>query len=302
MEAPVLRNSRRLVAAAGFAAALTVLSACGGGSSGGDAQVTPKSSADSKLAAMVPDSIKSDGLIKVGTDTTYAPSEFLDTDGKTAIGFDIDLFRAVGDKLGLKTTFTTAPFPTLIQAVQSGKFEIGVSSFTVNKDREKAVTMVSYFNAGTQWATKKGNPSGISVDNACGHKVAVQQGTVQVDDLQARSKKCKSAGKKGITIDQYAAQDDATNAAISGKDDAMLADSPVCAYAVQKTNGQLELLGQIYDAAPYGYVLPKAQTQFGDAIKGALAALIADGSYKRILDKWGVAQGAITNPEVNPSV
>ena len=296
-------SSRRSVHAAFLVAALTVLAACGSGSSGGGKQtIAPKSSVDPKLAAMVPASIKSDGTIKVGTDTTYAPSEFLDTDGKTAIGFDIDLFRAVGEKLGLKTTFTTAPFPTLIQAIASGKYEVGVSSFTVNSDREKEATMVSYFNAGTQWATKKGNPTGITPDNACGHKVAVQQGTVQVDDLQARSKACTKAGKKKITIDQYAAQDDATNAAISGKDDAMLADSPVCAYAVEKTNGQLQLLGDIYDAAPYGYVLQKNQTQFGEAIKGALQALIADGTYKKILDKWGVGQGAITNPEVNPSV
>jgi len=142
------------------------------------------------------------------------------------------------------------------------------------------------------------------VDNACGHKVAVQQDTVQVDDLNARSKKCKDAGDKGITIDQYKAQDDATAAVVSGKDDAMLADSPVCAYAVQKTNGQLELLGDIYDSAPYGYVLPKdaATSGLADAIKGALQAIIDDGTYKKALDKWGVSAGAITTPEINPSV
>ena len=82
----------------------------------------------------------------------------------------------------------------------------------------------------------------------------------------------------------------------------MLADSPVCAYAVQKTNGSLELLGDIYDSAPYGYVLPKDATDFAKAIQGALQKLIADGSYKKSLDKWGVSQGAITSPEINPSV
>ncbi len=115
--------------------------------------------------------------------------------------------------------------------------------------------MVSYFSAGTQWATKKGNPAKVDPENACGKKIAVQTGTVQVDDITARSKKCTDAGKPAITIDQYQAQSDATAAVVSGKDDAMLADSPVGAYAVKQSNGQLELLGDIYDSAPYGYVV-----------------------------------------------
>jgi polar amino acid transport system substrate-binding protein len=75
----------------------------------------------------------------------------------------------------------------------------------------------------------------------------------------------------------------------------------VCAYAVKQTNGQLALVGQIYDSAPYGYALPKDQTDFGNAIAGVVKALISDGSYRKILDKWGVTGGAIANPAVNPS-
>jgi polar amino acid transport system substrate-binding protein len=72
------------------------------------------------------------------------------------------------------------------------------------------------------------------------------------------------------------------------------------AYAVKQTNGQLELLGSVYDSAPYGYVIKKDQTQFADAVAKALKALIDDGSYKKVLDKWGVQAGAIDNPTVNP--
>jgi len=129
----------------------------------------------------------------------------------------------------------------------------------------------------------------------------VQKGTVQVADLTARSKKCKAAGKKDITIDQYAAQDAATTAVVAKKDDAMLADSPICAYAVDKTNGDLELLGDIYDAAPYGFVVPKDAAEFAKAIQGAIQKMIDDGSYKKVLDKWGVSGGAITTSEINPS-
>jgi polar amino acid transport system substrate-binding protein len=284
-------------------AALSVsMAACGSETDSGTdtgAAPAPSSSVDAALAAKVPADIKSAGKLLVGTDSTYAPSEFLDSDGKTVIGFDVDLFNAVAGKLGLTTQWQSASFDSIIPGVGTGKYNVGVSSFTVNAERQKQVTMVSYFNAGTQWAAKTG--ATINPDDACGKKIAVQTATVQVDDLTARSKKCTGAGKGKITIDQYQKQSDATNAVVTGKDEAMLADSPVCAYAVKQTNGQLALAGDIYDSAPYGYVLPKDQTDFGDAIAQAVKALIADGSYKAILAKWGVDAGAIDTPAVNPA-
>jgi polar amino acid transport system substrate-binding protein len=296
-------------AAAALAAAALVLTACGSGSSGGSAgssagaggSALPSVSADSALAAKVPAAIKSDGTISVGTDSTYAPSEFIAADGKTIEGFDVDLFTLVAQKLGLKASFETAPFDSIIAGVGSGKYEAGVSSFTVTKTREAQANMISYFSAGSQWATKKGNPKNVDPANACGKNIAVQKATVQVDDITARSKKCTDGGKPAITIDQYDAQSDATAAIVSGKDDAGLADSPVMAYAVQQTNGQLELLGDVYDSAPYGYVVKKDQTDFAQAIADAVKSLIADGSYDKVLKKWGVQAGAITDPTVNPS-
>jgi polar amino acid transport system substrate-binding protein len=282
-----------------------VLAACGsnGTESGGTSTTQGAAPAvDQALAAKVPAEIKSDGKILIGTDSSYAPNEFLDTDGKTVIGFDVDLFNAIAAKLGLKTEWESAVFDAIIPGIQSGKYEMGVSSFTINDERKKQVNMVSYFNAGTQWATKKGNPNGVQPDNACGKKVAVQTNTVQdTDDLSSkRQQACKSAGKPAITIDRYQRQDQATAAVVSGKDDAMLADSPVLAYAVKQTNGQLELLGDIYDAAPYGSVIKKDQADFAQAVADAVKALISDGTYKTILTKWGVEPGSIDNPAVNP--
>jgi polar amino acid transport system substrate-binding protein len=265
------------------------------------APAQPQGAADARLAAMVPAAIKSDGRVVVGTDASYAPNEYLDTDGKTVIGWDREAFDAVAAKLGLRAQWVPGDFDAIIPGVQSGKYEIGVSSFTINPDRLKQVNMVSYFNAGTQWATKQGNPAGVQPDNACGKRVAVQQGTVQVDDLEKRSKACTDAGKPAITIDQYQGQDEATAAIVSGKDDAGLADSPVMAYAVKQTNGQLELLGQIYDAAPYGFVVKQDQQQFAQAVSEATKALIADGTLNNIFSKWGVEAGAITQSVVNPT-
>ena len=283
-----------------------VAAGCGDdGADGGSTETTAGAGAaaavDEALAAKVPDAIKSDGKLLIGTDPTYAPNEFLDTDGKTVVGFDVDLFNAVAAKLGLQTEWQPSKFADIIPGIESGKYEAGVSSFTINDERKEQVNMPSYFSAGTQWGTKTGNPNGVQPDDACGKKVAVQTGTVQeTEDLPKRQEACKSAGKPAITIDSYQDQGQATAAVVSGKDDAMLADSPVLAYAVKQTNGQLELLGDIYDSAPYGYVIEKDQTEFAQAIADAVQALITDGTYKTILDKWGVQAGAIDNPAVNP--
>ncbi|WP_207400681.1 ABC transporter substrate-binding protein [Actinomadura roseirufa] len=264
------------------------------------ASITPKSGPDQKLAAMVPADVKSDGVIKIGSDTTYAPAEFLENN--KAIGFDVDLFDAAAAKLGLKTQWITTPFTGVITGVKSGKYEAGISSLTINPDRLKDTEMVSYFNSPIQWVVKKGNPQGVQPESACGKKVAVQTGTVEVPDLQQKSKACKDAGKPAITIDQFQDQSTATAAVVSGKDDAGSADYPVFVDAVDKSNGQLELLGEPYGQAPYGVALKKGQTQFAEAVAGAYKAIITDGTYKQILDKWKVAKGAITDPAVNPKV
>jgi polar amino acid transport system substrate-binding protein len=292
---------------AGVVCGLLVLTACGGGGGGVTPEATsasakPSVAKDDALAAMVPAELAADGMLTVGTDPTYAPNEFLAADGKTVQGFDVDLFDAVAAKLGLKTQYTAAPFANIIPGVQSGKYEIGVSSFTVNAERMQVVDMVSYFSAGTQWATKSGNPTGISADAACGKRVAVQKGTIQVDDITARSDKCTTSGQQAIAIDQFQGQDQATAAVVSGKDDAMLADSPIVAYAVKQTGGQLETLGDIYDSAPYAYAVKQGNGDLAQAIAEAVNALIDDGTYDKVLEPWGVQQGAISKAEVNPSV
>ena len=298
------RNSRRsaVLGIAGIAALSLSLAACGEqedpDTPGAGPSVT--ANADQALAARVPDAIKADGKIVVGTDASYAPAEFLADDGKTVIGFDVELFTAVAAKLGLQVEFVPANFGEIIAGVASGKYEVGVSSFTINEERKGQANMVSYYQVGTQWVTKKGNPAGVTIDNACGKKIAVQRDTVQVEDIQARSKACTDAGKPAITIDQFPGQDAATAAVVSGKDDAMLADYPVGVYAVTQSNGQLELLDKMYEAAPYGYVIAKDQTAFAEAVRDATKALIDDGSYRAVLDKWKVADGAITDPAVNP--
>jgi polar amino acid transport system substrate-binding protein len=299
-----------LIALTGVVAAGLTLSACGSDSmssnpgSGSTPAGTAGASAagggvDQALAAKVPAKLKSAGKIVIGTDPTYAPNEFLDNDGKTVVGFDVDVFNAVAAKLGLKTEWVPAGFDTIILGVTGGKYDVGVSSFTINPDRKKQVNMVSYYSAGTQWVVPKGNPQKVSIDDACGKSIGVQKGTVQVDDLAARSKKCTDAGKPAINPIVQQGQNQVTADLVSGKTAAMLADSPVGLYAVKQT-GQLEPLGDIYDSAPYGYVVPKDQMDFANLLVDALKAAKADGSYEAALKKYAVEAGAIDNFAVNP--
>ncbi|MFT4166864.1 MAG: ABC transporter substrate-binding protein [Microlunatus sp.] len=277
--------------------AALLLSACGSDSlSGGGTPASPTAevSANTDLNAKLPDSIRSAGKLRIGTDASYAPNQF--TEGNKIVGSEVDLFNAVAKKMGVTAEWENAKFGTIIPGITSSKYDLGVSSFTINDERRKQVLMVSYFNAGTQWATQSGNPKGVDPNNPCGKNIAVQADTVQdQDDLPARQKKC---GSNPMKIQKYAGQDTATAAVVTGKADAMLADSPVTAYAVSQSGGKLELLGEVYDAAPYGVVVAKDNKQLADVVAEALTEMKADGSYEEILKTWGTEGGAIDTFEV----
>lgn len=295
--------------AATVVAALTVgLSACGsdnlGGSgasssSGGSASASVKAvTKDAKAAGMVPAAIRSKGTLTIGSDASYAPNEYLPVGSQTITGMDVDLFNAVAAKLDLKTTWQNASFSTIIPGMGT-KYDVGVSSFTINAAREKSVTMVSYLTAGVQWAVPKGNPKKFDPTNPCGANVGVQTGTTEQDELNALNKgKCAS---KKINIVPEGDQTKVNLDLQSGKVDAMSADSPVTQYAVKQSNGKLQTVGSVTESAPYGFVLPKSQTDFGKAIVAALESLKSDGTYDRILTKWGLS-GGIDKFEVNPQV
>ncbi len=295
--------SRRLVTAAAVTSAL-LLAACGSTSlsdSGKSSPAAPEQTKVASLADKLPAKIKAAGKIVVGTDASYPPNEYFDADGKTIIGMDVDLFNAVAQKFGVKAEFVNANFDGLILNVQSGKYDVGVSSFSVNNERKKLVDFVGYYNAGTIWATAKGNPDKVDPDNACGLVIGVQTGTVQVQDLEKRKAKCIADGKAPIDIRQQKEQTRITTDLKSGRIKAMVADSPICTDAVIKAPDQLELLGKMYDAAPYGYAVPKGQDEFTTAIAQALTELKASGDYDKILAKWKSQDGAVSTFEVNPA-
>jgi polar amino acid transport system substrate-binding protein len=278
-----------------------VLAGCGQGTGAAPAPTAappPAAAADPALAAQVPASVKSDGKLVFGTDASYPPNEFTGPDGTTIIGMDVDLGTAIAQKLGLTAEFRNSSFDGILPGIAATTYEAGMSSFSINDERIKVVDMVSYYTAGTSVGVRSGNPDGVNADDLCGKSVGVQRGTVQVDDLAARNKACTSAGKPAITVSEFQLQTDVNLALASGRVVAMLADSPVVGYAAKQTNGQIEALGAPYDAGPYGIALAKNQGDFAKGVQGAVQSLIDDGTYKTILDKWNVGNGAITTSEI----
>jgi polar amino acid transport system substrate-binding protein len=304
---------RTLPAALACGTLVAVLAACGAGGNGSGSSAPASSAAapssaapavtkDAALAAKVPQSVSADGKIVFGTDASYPPNEFTAPDGTTIIGMDVDLGTAVAQKLGLTAEFQNSAFPGIIPGIQGAKYELGMSSFSISPERLQTVDMVSYFIAGTSIGVKSGNPDNINPDDLCGKSIGVQAGTVQVDDIAQRNQKCAAEGKPAIQVTELQAQTDVTLALTANRIVAMLADSPIVDYAVKTTEGAIQPIGQPYATAPYGIVLNKGQNDFADGIRGAVQALIDDGTYKAILDKYGVAAGAIPTAQINPAV
>ncbi len=258
---------------------------------------------DDSLAAAVPQSIRDKGKLVVGSDTSYAPAEFLGgSNGQTPIGYDVDLSKAMGALLGLKVDVRSADFTTIIPSLGT-KYDLGVSSFFITAERKTAANFVSSIAAGTQWAVQKGNPKKFSLDDICGRSIAVQTGSFQeTEDLAGRNKKCADAGKPAINIVSLKNQTDVTTRLVAGSVDAMPAGSISIAYAVSQTHGQLEAFGDVYQASPVGIAVAKDDLPLADVISKAMNTLIQNGDYKKILDQWGVASIAIPTSEVNPAV
>jgi len=264
----------------------------GPAASGGTSTVTK----DAAAAALLPDKIAKAGKIIVGMDPTYPPNEKKDASGQP-IGWEVELMDAVAGKLGVKAVYAVAKFDNIIPSITGGKYDVGVSSFTDNTAREKVVDFVNYYTAGIQWAAPTGKT--VDPDNACGLKVAVQATTFQdTDEVPAKSKACTDAGKPAIQAVKFDTQDQATNAVALGQADAMSADSPVTLYAIAQLKGKLQLAGKSFEVAPYGVAVNKGD-KIGKALQAALQSLVDDGTYKKILDKWGVADGGIDKITIN---
>jgi polar amino acid transport system substrate-binding protein len=255
--------------------------------------------ATSVSAAGLPAKYKDKGVLTVASDASYAPMEFIGKDGKSIVGADVDLGRAIGKELGVKFKFVNASFDSIIPALQAGKYDLGMSAFSDTKKREEVVDFVTYFVAGTSFYVKAHGGAKIEgLDDLCGKTVAIEKGTIQVDDATAQNKKCTAAGKSAVTVSVFPDQNGANLAIASGRAQVGMADSPVAAWIVKESHGQFKLSGKAYNNVPYGIIVPK-NSGLAEPLHTAVEHLIKNGEYAKILDKWGISQGALKASKIN---
>ncbi len=287
----------RFVLPALAAAAALALTGCvndegTGGSSGAADGIQP----DEAAVALLPEDIKESGVLVLGTDADYPPNEYKDADGNPA-GWGVELGDAIAAKLGLTPEWEILSFDSILPRIEEGVVNVGASSFTDNLERQKTVDFVNYLNAGSQWAAAAG--SDIDPDDACGLTVAVQTGTIQdTDELVQRNEKCIADGKAEIEILRFPGQPEVTQAVVDGRADAFSADLPVTGDAVIQLDGQLEAVGEVFDAAPYGFAVQK-NSGMAEAVQAALQSLIDDGTYGKIMAAAGLEGGMVTTATIN---
>jgi polar amino acid transport system substrate-binding protein len=253
-------------------------------------------------ASLVPAAIKSKGTLTIALDATYPPDESVASNGHTIVGMDADLGNDLGKILGLKVNEVNATFDTIIPGLQDGKFDVGLSSFTDTKAREKVVDFVTYFQAGEGFYVKTGsNKKFNGLASLCGANVAVETGTTEQTDAQTQSKACTTAGKAKVNVLDFADQNAANLAVSSGRADVGFVDSQIAGFIVKQSHGQFTQTGTAFEVAPYGIALPKGNGM-APAMLAALKQMMADGSYKTLLTKWGVQSGAITDPKINGAI
>lgn len=249
-----------------------------------------------EIAAMVPPEVAADGVLNVGTNPPFAPFEFKDSQGEL-IGVELDLARAVASVMGMDFQADDMDFAMILPAVSAGSLDVGASGFTDNEERRQSFDFVNFLYAGVQWATQPG--ADVDPDNACGLTVSVQRTTVSdTDDVRPKSEACEAAGKDPITVLAFDTADNAALAALVGRADAYSADSPVTAWAVERSDGVLEMVGEMFDAAPYGFAVPKG-SPLADAMAAAMQHLIATGDYARILEQWNIDTGLLDQALIN---
>jgi polar amino acid transport system substrate-binding protein len=268
------------------------------GSTGTSAAAPPTTAANPAVAKLVPASVKSKGTLTVAADATYPPDESIASDGHTVVGMDPDLVKALATVMGLKANVSNVTFDSIIPGLAAGKYDMGASSFTDNKLREKTVNFVDYASVGESFYTKtQGGTAISSIADICGKTVAVEKGTTEQNDATAQSSKCKKAGKPAVTVLTFPDQNGANLAVSSGKAQLGFADTPPAIYVTKKSGGQFKLVGAQYATAPYGLAIPKGTT-LDKAVLAAMKVLVNNGTYGKIFEKWGLKGSEIPVSQV----
>ncbi len=254
-----------------------------------------------RTSLALPSDLLQSGILTIGSDTTYPPQEYIDPVTKKAAGFDIDLITAMAARMGLQVNVVTTDFTTIIDSLVNHSFDVVVSAVSITPELQKKVDFVPYFNAGESLLVQKGNPHNLkTVADLCGQNVGVQKATVELSELAMASKDCANKGKKPITMTVLKNQADVTQLTdivqllTSNRVVATYQDSPVTDYYIKQNPGLFEVGGAIVNAGLEGIVVRKGDMSMFKALRAAFNTVRADGTYHRLILKWG-----LTNEEIS---
>jgi polar amino acid transport system substrate-binding protein len=241
--------------------------------------------------------------IKAGSITNSPPMISYASDGTTLQGAIVDLAAAMSRQMGRTIAFESIPFKGLLPAMEAKRIDITFTLMNDTPEREKVIDFVDFFNLGTMLLIQKGNPQHVdSLETLCGKTVSTVQGSTQVALVDETNAKCSAAGKPAIDNLQYAQPSDARLQVQTGHVAAFLGNTPVMVY-LAKTAGDGTIFdvvhGHEYQPVPLGIGVAKSNTALRDALQKSLDALIADGTYRKILEKHGVESGAVASATIN---
>lgn len=307
MARPTSFGTRIAVLAAGLS---LTLAACGGDASSdntpdpdnGDAGQSADNAGTGEggaAADLLPDEIKDKGFIAVAGDASYPPIGFMDEDGVTIVGLDHELAELLSAELGVEMRVENASFDSIIPGLQGGKYDAGMSWMNDTEERRQVVDFIDYSEDGSSMfvpAESEARPG--TLEELCGLRVAVQKGTVQQTDAEAASQDCESAGNDPVEVQVFPDQNAANSALASGRADVSIADTPVASWQVTESDGMFELTGEPYGAVYHGIAVIK-DSELAEPLAVAMQAIMDDGSYLEVLEKWGMEDAAIDEVLIN---
>jgi polar amino acid transport system substrate-binding protein len=249
----------------------------------------------------------SDALLKAGTlqmaaDFAAAPNQFTTPDGKKD-GLDVDICGGVAAKLGLSLDWTNLAFPGLVPGLQAQRFDALCTAIFITPERKQIMNMVAYVQWGEGLMVPKGSPLGKGCsfksgdnttydgcfDSLAGKAVSVGTAGTTNKNLQKESDRLVAKGLAPITIRGFDSVAEGIQALVSGQVDATYQNDPQNAFYIARNNAPLEIAFTGYNPNRLALATLKANTKLADALQWALQQMKADGSYDKIVAKWGVA-------------
>ncbi|MFG2673936.1 ABC transporter substrate-binding protein [Streptomyces sp. NPDC048445] len=307
-------RTRHTAAFALITAAMLALTACGSGDpatapagAAGPAAEHAIPTADvvsgvkrNKAAAdLLPAAVRSAGTLNVASSVGTPPGATYLADGKTLAGTDIDFADAVARVLGLKPKREVAAFEAILPALGSGKYDVGTGNFGVTDERRKTIDFVTYLNDGQGFAVRDDSKLAKVTDltQLCGLTVGTAAGTTFEVTLEENKHRCADAGKKPYDVKTYSDLAAVWSSLQQGRTDIVMSTINGLRYAVKQQEG-VRFLNE-FARLDVGFAFKKG-TPLAPAFQAAVSALKADGTYDRILKKWGIDESAIETSRISP--